>query len=443
MENCSSVRPPHFIVWLIKNKFREPETALRTGRPIHLQRPCFPACVQGRIVPNLIPYMATERRDKTSFVRSGEHGAAPQFSKPTMSPIAADLRTDVLTGQQVIVAESRSLRPVRLTQSAAAPPAGDDPFLEGRESLTPGETLALRAVDSQPNEPGWLLRVVPNQFPAAESSEPEPAQQCETPEVFLMQPVRGVHEVVLECPDYRAQLTGLAVTEVARVLHAWQLRVRALSALPWISSISVFRNEGIGAGASLPHCHSQILATDFIGDRIAQLIDRSQKSREETGQCIVEQWLSSEISADRRVLRLSRDFATVCPFASRVPWQCRIVPLTVSRFDLLSAEQICSLAAELHSAASAVQAVADNVAHNVILTLPPPATPAAFLWHLDLLPRPSRMAGFEFGTNVDILAVAPETAVARMQEHVSPDPEQGGADALCPDGFTWVAAAAD
>jgi UDPglucose--hexose-1-phosphate uridylyltransferase len=381
--------------------------------------------------------MATERRDEGLPVRAGEQAVPRQDFEPACRAGAPCLRTDILTGQQIIVAESRSQRPVTLTQSAAAPPIADDPFLEGRETLTPGESLALRTVESKPNEPGWLLRVVPNQYPAAESRVPETAQQRRLPDIFLTQAVRGVHEVVLECPDYRTRLADLAVSEVALVLHAWQLRVRSLSALPWISTINVFRNEGVGAGASLPHCHSQILATDFIGDRIAQLVGRAQQSREEGGRCIVEQWLSSELAADQRVLRQGRHYATVCPFASRVPWQCRIVPLTVSRFDLLSAEQIRSLAAELHSAASAVQAVAGNVAHNVILTLPPTATPEAFLWHLDLLPRPSRMAGFEFGTNVDILAVSPETAVARLQEHIPSDPEHCTTNALCPDGFAW------
>lgn len=384
--------------------------------------------------------MATERRNEGLPVRAGEEAVPRKDLEPTCRAVAPCLRTDVLTGQQIIVAESRSQRPVTLTQSAAAPPIEDDPFLEGRESLTPGETLALRTVASRPNEPGWLLRVVPNQFPAAESCVPETAQHHVIPETFSPQAVRGVHEVVLECPDYRTQLADLAVSEVALVLHAWQRRVRSLSELPWISTINVFRNEGVGAGASLPHCHSQILATNFIGDRIAQLIGRARQSRKATGQCIVEQWLAMELSADQRVLRQGRDFATVCPFASRVPWQCRIVPRTVSRFDLLSAEQIVALAAELHSAASAVQAIAGNVAHNVILTLPPTATPEDFLWHLDLLPRPSRMAGFEFATNVDILSVSPETAIARLKEHIPPAPAQCSADSLCPDGFAWCTA---
>ncbi len=353
------------------------------------------------------------------------------------------MRTDVLTGRQIIVAENRSDRPVTLTQSAAIPPAADDPFLEGRETLTPGETLALRAADSKPNNPGWLLRVVPNQYPAAESKVPAVSERRDTSAVFSSQSVRGIHEVVIECPDYRSRLADLSVGEVACILYAWQLRIRTLAALPWIKAICVFRNEGMGAGASLPHCHSQILATDFIGGRIARQTDRAQQSRLKTGQCVVQEWLSSELTADQRVLRRDGHFATICPFASRVPWQSRIVPLAVNRFEQMSAEQILSLAAQLHAVASAVQAVANNVNHNVILTLPPTATPAAFQWHLDLLPRPNRMAGFEFGTDVDILAVSPETAVAQLREHLPPVVTAGNADALCPEGFKWIETAVD
>jgi len=412
-----------------------------TGGTLRLQQLFYLHRVQSRIIPKLTLSMATERHDRKLPQRDSEHAASPQHSEPIFRGTTPNVRTDVLTGQQIIVAESRSQRPVTLTHSASAPPVADDPFLEGRESLTPGESLALRSADSQPNEPKWLLRVVPNRYPAAEPGLPEPLLPCDSAEGFPTEAVRGVHEVVLECPDYRSRLADLSVTEVARVLHAWQLRVRALSAFPWIKTVSVFRNQGVGAGASLPHCHSQILATDFTGNRIAELIGRSQQCRDETGLCVVEQWLSAELQADQRVLRQGSHFATICPFASRVPWQCRIVPVTVSRFDLLSAEQILLLATELHSAASAVQAVAHNVAHNVTLTLPPTVTPDAFRWHLDLLPRPSRMAGFEFGTNVDILAVSPETAAERMREHLPLAHVPFSEDALCPAGFAWVAAA--
>ncbi|MEO1982772.1 MAG: DUF4921 family protein [Fuerstiella sp.] len=382
--------------------------------------------------------MATDRHDKSLFVQDGECAVPPQDCPPAINTNTPCVRTDVLTGRQIIVAENRSARPVTLTQSSAAPPAADDPFLEGRETLTPGETLALRAADSKPNEPGWLLRVVPNEYPAAEFSVSDVSERHETSEVFPSQSVRGIHEVVVECPDYRSRLADLSVGEVARILYAWQLRVRTLAALPWIKAISVFRNEGMGAGASLPHCHSQILATDFIGGRIARQTDRAQQSRQKTGRCVVEEWLSEELAANQRVLRRDRHFAAICPFASRVPWQVRFVPLAVNQFEQMSAEQILSLAAQLHSVATAVHAVANNVNHNVILTLPPTATPDAFQWHVDLLPRPNRMAGFEFGTDVDILAVSPETAVAQLRERLPPVVTPCDADALCPDGYRWV-----
>ncbi|MCP4175558.1 MAG: DUF4921 family protein [Fuerstiella sp.] len=385
--------------------------------------------------------MATERHDKTPFVRDGECAVPPEPSDSASRTKTPCVRTDVLTGRQIIVAENRSDRPVTLTQSAAAPPAADDPFLAGSETLTPGETLALRAADSKPNEPGWLLRVVPNQYPAAEFCVSDVSEPHETSGVFSSQSVQGIHEVVVECPDYRSRLADLSVGEVARILYAWQLRVRTLAALPWIKAICVFRNEGMGAGASLPHCHSQILATDFIGSRIARQTDRTQQSRQKTGRCVVEEWLSSELAADQRVLLRDRHFAAICPFASRVPWQSRIVPLAVDRFEQIPAEQILALAAQLHAVAAAVRAVADNVNHNVILTLPPTATPGAFLWHLDLLPRPNRMAGFEFGTDVDILAVSPETTAAQLRAHLPPVVTPCDADALCPDGFKWIESA--
>ena len=184
----------------------------------------------------------------------------------------SSLRTDVLTGRQVIVAPERGSRPGACSsEPTLTNPESGDPFLEGREFETPHETLALRRDDTSTDQTGWLIRVVPNQFPAVRRNNfkealgnfmtgREVVDSTLHPQIFTS----GHHEVVIESPRPESCFVDLSVAEAVRIVLAWQRRIRDLETLDGIRSITVFKNEGFSAGASLPHVHSQILAMHTI-----------------------------------------------------------------------------------------------------------------------------------------------------------------------------------
>ena len=169
-----------------------------------------------------------------------------------------ELRTDVLTGRQVIVAPVRSERPGAFVPDPELS-RGLDPFAEGQEHETPDEWFASRTADSIANKPGWSLRVVPNRYPLLTTEASATADEHGSA-LFPTALVPGVHDVVIECPDQRSRLAELSTAELANVLTAWRMRLSQLSTTGEYSSVVVFRNEGFSAGASLKHCHSQIVA---------------------------------------------------------------------------------------------------------------------------------------------------------------------------------------
>ena len=271
-------------------------------------------------------------------------GGIPERRSPHQAP---ELRTDILTGRQCIVAPDRASRPAAFTPD---PPLirlgtnGDvqDPFAEGNEQETPGERFAIRRDGSTPNTPGWGLRVVPNRYPAVVPQDLSFTSSIEASsndfQFFPVQSANGEHDVVIECPDSRSHWSQLSHEEATAVFSAWRTRIRQLVAAGQFQSLSVFRNEGFSAGASLSHCHSQIVAHRELTplDRIRH--QRQQDYRATTSLQVpidgrakppadlVGALLEAELRDHVRIVRMSQHFVTLCPFASRSAYHVRIVP---------------------------------------------------------------------------------------------------------------------
>ena len=347
----------------------------------------------------------------------------------------SSLRIDVLTGRQVIVAPQRSQRPgSSINDPTLVDPDAGDPFLEGNEYTTPEEHLALRQVETAPNKPGWLVRVVPNQFPAVVTNQRNP----ELPDSGFLSnlAVSGIHDVVIESPRPHRRLVDLSVTETARILLAWQRRVRRLEENSAIKSITVFRNEGFSAGASLPHVHSQIVALNTIPPQTTARLQQSADYRRRTGSSLLHDLCDSELSDGSRIISSNPNCLTMCPYAGRVAWQVRIAPVksVATAFSSCPESVILLVAGMLHASAVAVDDCAGPLAMNVLL-IQPPAEQSADGWFLDLMPRPTRMAGFELATDVDIVTVAPESAAESLRNTFQYD-EPLEADVV-PPSYHW------
>ncbi len=317
-------------------------------------------------------------------------------------------------------------------------PSDGNPFLEGRESRTPEERLTLRRSDSQPNQPGWLVRVVANQYPAVNSDVPP--TQVAAGDLIGQLPVGGLHEVVIESPAPHRRLTELSAAETARVLLAWQRRVRVVERLPTIESVTVFRNEGFSAGASLPHVHSQILAVNSVPPQMQQRLQRMEQYRRQHGSSLLLDLLRTELSDELRIVTAGSGSVVLCPWAGRVAWQVRVAPApsVMAPFADCPESVLIDVASHLHAAAVAVDACAGPLAMNVLLVQPPPDCPDQS-WYLDLMPRCARMAGYELATDVDIVTVSPESSAELLRPVLAV--VEPAADEVIPPEYAWCEAA--
>lgn len=331
----------------------------------------------------------------------------------------SELRTDVLCGRQSIISVERSDRPGAY-RSEVSQPVAADPFAEGCESETPGEVWAIRESGTQPNTRGWRLRVVPNRYPipssGVDADDVTVAAGAEA-ELFPAAAFRGVHEVVIECPDLRTRLLELTGAEITSVFGAWRDRVLWLMRSGFYRSVAVFRNEGLSAGASLAHCHSQILATDYVPELLLERHRRSGQHRQITGRCLVMDLLAAEQRDGRRIIELNDDLAIWCPFAARTAWHVRLLLPGACSFGLVNDSLLSVLAEAVRRVARLLEgAIGAGFPFNLTLVQPRLDAPSAFPWFMDLTPRLTRQAGWELLSDIDVVPVAPEHCAKRLRE---------------------------
>lgn len=340
----------------------------------------------------------------------------------------AELRVDVLTGRRVILVPGRAARQNAFHKD---PPLSVryDPFAEGAEAETPDECLAVRPGGTPANGPGWLLRVVPNRYPiAVESGEPGRAGNedfLNSAGLFPAAEFFGRHEVVIECPDNRSRLLQMSPEEVVRVLVAWRERCRALISAGRYRTLAVYRNEGFSAGASLPHCHSQVLATSSLSPLDESRLRHAAAYQSVTGSGLLRDLLEAEQSDGSRLVMKTARLLVLCPFAPRSAWHVRFAPWPAEPafFDTASDEILRELADVLLRVLAGIESVCgQQISMNLAIGQAPVDRPAEWSWMLELFPRLTKQAGWELLTDEETFPGRPEDWAVALRTALSPTP---------------------
>lgn len=361
-----------------------------------------------------------------------------------MSP----LRQDPLTGRWVIMAARRRGRPNEFAARLQSPcPAdaefghavSDCPFCQGQEDQTPSEVMTLgRDPAAAANSPGWRVRVFPNKYPAVmtEASGDETDPEAGT-DLFPGARAAGGHEVVACCPNHEKSLATLPQELIREVLAVVQNRVQALARQnETVRYVLAFGNHGPEAGATLSHPHLQIIATEVVPaavvDKVANFLDHHQR----TQRCLLCDILQAEVASGQRMIMANEHWVAVAPWASRYALEMKLVPRRHwgSMADM-SESELDSLADLLRRCLVRLEDLNPAVSYNLVMHGEPVANrrgsgygnerldgmdqPGLFHWHLEILPRLSRLAGFEAGTGFAINSLPPETAAARLRSEGS------------------------
>ncbi len=326
-----------------------------------------------------------------------------------------ELRKDPIVGRWVIIAPERLTRPQNVNHSDELPSDTFDPFLEGHENATTPEIMSYRD-SGQPDQPGWRVRVVPNKFPALTVEG-----QLEKRGVGIYDTMTGIgaHEVVIECPHREANMSRLSVENIREVFWVYHDRLVDLKRDSRLVHGLIFKNKGARAGASLDHSHSQLIVSPIVPVTIQEELDGAANFFKYRGRSIFCDMIQQELATQDRIVFESEHFVVFCPFASRFPFETWIVPKEQSsHYEDVTQPVIEDLGSMMKTVLSKMEQGLDDPAYNYVLHTAPFSVEKAphFRWHIEVFPRLSRVAGFEWGSGFYINAVPPEDAAKFLRE---------------------------
>ena len=327
-----------------------------------------------------------------------------------------ELRQNFITKEWVIIATERAKRPeemvVRREKKALAEFVATCPFCPGNEDKTPPEVMRV----PQPGGGQWKVRVVPNKF-AALARDQEPLRTIHRSRRTING--FGVHDVIIESPQHAAVTALMDDVQVAEILRTYKRRFDELSQDPRIAHITIFKNHGQDAGTSLEHTHSQLIASPVISHQVRQRFHEVLRHYDEYGQCPFCQMIEEELSEQTRIVMLSKNFVALQLFASPTPFCTHIYPLRhMATFGDINPEELAELASVLRTMLAKLYVGLQDPDFNYTIRTAPAESVGVryFHWYLSVIPRLTRVAGFELGSGMFINTVLPEAAAQFLRE---------------------------
>ncbi len=342
----------------------------------------------------------------------------------TLTEYQSQYRYDILQKRWVIIASERGKRPDDFLVPKDERGGGFCPFCPGNEDKTPREILALPMPGSRSAD--WKVRVVPNKFPALRV-EGDPGREAEG--IYDRMNGIGAHEVVIETPQHKSPMADRPVEDIAAVLKVFRDRLSDLMNDTRLKYILVFKNHGVAAGATLPHPHSQIIATTVTPRTVALELNSCRDHHQVKERCLICDIIKQELSDRDRIISVDDRFIAFCPYASRFPFEAFIAPRYHQHdYALATEHDLRGLATIIRDVLSRLKRALDDPPYNFILHSAPNARVEPrrshywdtikfdFHWHIELLPRITRVAGFEWGTGFYINPTPPEEAARFLRK---------------------------
>jgi UDPglucose--hexose-1-phosphate uridylyltransferase len=257
---------------------------------------------------------------------------------------------------------------------------------------------------------------VPNKFPALRI-EGELSREGEG--IYDKMNGIGAHEVVIETPRHEQNLATLPLKDVKNVLLAYRERIIDLRRDQRLRYVLVFKNHGVSAGASLEHSHSQIIALPIVPKRVSEEIEGAKTYFNYKDRCVFCDIIRQELQQKHRIITENKSFVSIAPFASRFPFETWILPKTHHpSFEHTESSQYEQAAQILSDTLQRMNRVLADPPYNYVIHTSsfPEVDAEHYHWHFEIMPKLTKVAGFEWGTGFYINPTPPEEAAEYMRE---------------------------
>lgn len=327
------------------------------------------------------------------------------------------IRKDPVTKQSVIISAERTGRPSDYVNADKKHVVNSElscPFCRGHEMKTPDPVYTVYAEQ----EEIWQVRIVPNKYPII--SETHQNELPKENSLFCASSSKGFHDVIIEHPNHYFNFYHAQTEDFFYIFKAVMMRLRDLGKNDDMLYSLHFKNFGPEAGASLSHSHSQIITTPFIPVQMLDEINGSFEYYNENSRCVYCDIISEEKKLNERVIYENDNFIAIAPFASRSPYQIYIMPKQHSNSIIYaSSPNILDFASILKNIFDRLYKLLGEVSFNYVLHTLLPIFNDKYRysshWFLDIMPKMSKLAGYELGSGVFINSITPEDAAEQLR----------------------------
>jgi UDPglucose--hexose-1-phosphate uridylyltransferase len=336
-----------------------------------------------------------------------------------------ELRKDPIIGRWVIIATERAKRPDQFSGQPQETPAEKPcPFCEGSESHTPPEIYAIRPRRSAPNSPGWELRVVPSIAPFLRI---EGDLERRGKGLYDMMNGIGAHEIVIETNQHIGNMADLNEQQISKVITCYIDRIKDLEKDERFKYVLVFKNHGwIAGGGRVKHSRSQLIATPVNPKRVKEELGGARFYYDYHERCVFCDLIKQELQSKERLILEIDGFIAITPFAARFPFEIWILPKKHScDFTSLDMNLRLDLGRIMKTVFAKLKKGLNDPPYNYVLHTAPFRRPKMgywksidydYHWHIEIMPRLTRVAGFEWGTGFYICPLPPEDAAKFLRE---------------------------
>jgi len=322
----------------------------------------------------------------------------------------SEFRYNKLTQNWILFAPNRAKRPTNFNSSnQMIQDIESCPFEQGNEVKTPNELLRIG------NDQEWRCRIVANLYNAL-SIEQEPSSYKNG--CFENKSGFGAHEVIIETPSHTKQMFEFTIDEFFDYFSIISLRLKDLKKDKRIKYFSLFKNYGDNGGATMEHSHSQLIATPFIPRTTHKALQFYEKYKNDTDRDFFDDLISDEKNFKKGILFENSSFIAFCPYASRYPFEINIIAKkNLSSLIHFTDVDIYSLSEIINFCFLKLNNALGSPDFNMIIKNGDIQSPTnSNRFHIEILPRLYKIAGFELDTDIMVNTFLPETAAEILIE---------------------------
>jgi UDPglucose--hexose-1-phosphate uridylyltransferase len=336
-----------------------------------------------------------------------------------------ELRKDPIIGRWVIIATERAKRPSDFKKGSEPAKRTTCNYCEGNESKTPPEVLAIRRQGTKPNTPGWETRIIPS--PTTFFKSKGDLDRHGNGLYDLMNGI-GIHEILIMCPEHTGDVHNVSDMRISRMVELLGQRMKLLREDKRLKYLLVFANHGKEAGGlGIGHLHMQLIATPVTPKRVKEKLVGAKKYFDYKDRCVFCDIIKQEIAENQRVVCQIDGFIAITPFCSRFPFEVWILPMDhCCDVDKTDAHHMKSLGKIYKNVFARMNKVLGTFPFNTVLHTAPfrrgdekrhwHTIEQDFHWHLEIMPRLTQVAGFEWGSGFYINPIPPEDACKALKE---------------------------